>query len=580
MLRSAFNSAGTNNPFHDDPDASQNQDVSPFDNTQSDQPTDSNSQNNNQDSDSVFVDGLVLSDNSPIPLARDRFKSGTATVHVYYCAPSDKFTVDDLDGEISRLNRTVKSFFLRESSNLATVNFVRGGIVSPSGVDWNNTTIYQWRNDVINHTDNYKLSSCWNVKNNHSEVLILADLNLGRTWGFAQLPGTNSVTGTAGKYRNTSYFLKTVAHEIGHSLFNLDHTAETDSECTSEVLHSLMNSPACSSGLTLDTSIVACAQRNVLDWPCNPSNPEPVPDPIPPQGSVALTVGTSAQGQTDCSDAACRFLDVSLSGFSSGSHTLECWSTRGHWATVTTSQWPSTQDCWFGYPGTDVWVVVDGVRSNTVNWPQPTPPPAPTPQPEPRPERHVVLEMGDDARGEGGCRSANIHCRWLSIRLVNFASGSYQTECAHEGVNTPAVQISPSTWVSTENSTWPANRLCWIGYEGTRVYAVVDGVRSNTVVWRTSQPQPPPQPQVDVTLTKGPSAQGQSGCSSVYCRFLNVTLTGFSSGSHTLECWSTRGRWASRTTSQWPSTQSCWFGYPGTDVWVVVDGVRSNTVSW
>ena len=91
-----------------------------------------------------------------------------------------------------------------------------------------------------------------------------------------------------------------------------------------------------------------------------------------------------------------------------------------------------------------------------------------------------------------------------------------------------------------------------------------------------------------VTLTAGGDASGAQwpGCSSEHCRHLTISLQGAPAGIYDIECWSSRdntpwytGRW------RWPSSGlwtegGCWFGYPGEQVWVIVDGTKSNVITW
>jgi hypothetical protein len=84
-----------------------------------------------------------------------------------------------------------------------------------------------------------------------------------------------------------------------------------------------------------------------------------------------------------------------------------------------------------------------------------------------------------------------------------------------------------------------------------------------------------------VTLSKGASCQGSSGCSSSACRILHVSVSGFS-GSQTVTCDAsnvTTNPWFTYTTSSFPSDRCC-FGYTGPNVWVTVGGLKSNVVSW
>ena len=89
-----------------------------------------------------------------------------------------------------------------------------------------------------------------------------------------------------------------------------------------------------------------------------------------------------------------------------------------------------------------------------------------------------------------------------------------------------------------------------------------------------------------VTLAVGSSANGQPGCSSEHCRHLSIALDA-RMGYYDVECWSGgshepwfSGQW------HWPASPlwaegGCWHGHPGGEsVWVVVDGVKSNEVTW
>ena len=104
----------------------------------------------------------------------------------------------------------------------------------------------------------------------------------------------------------------------------------------------------------------------------------------------------------------------------------------------------------------------------------------------------------------------------------------------------------------------------------------------------------------EVILTVGDSARGDGRCSSVHCRWLHVEVRNLGPGPHTLACahdgieqtGEARGVWDSETIadSQWPATRSCFFGFPGAEVFVVVGaehrdgswhgGVHSNEVRW
>jgi hypothetical protein len=84
-----------------------------------------------------------------------------------------------------------------------------------------------------------------------------------------------------------------------------------------------------------------------------------------------------------------------------------------------------------------------------------------------------------------------------------------------------------------------------------------------------------------VTVSKG-AAVNTSGCTVAACAYLRVSLSGFSGGSHTVQCWSDFGGPALFYTyvTNNTTTEACYFGYPGYHAWAVVDGVESNHITW
>ena len=157
---------------------------------------------------------------------------------------------------------------------------------------------------------------------------------------------------------------------------------------------------------------------------------EPVEDPaedepieVTPIGDhfpvVRLEVGYSAEGaDTDsgpCS-ALCRYLRVEINDearreLGPGPYTLACAHngaggfSRGVYADADVSVWPSTNDCYFGFPGSEVFVIVgaehrdgiwyNGIYSNTVVWPNCTVEPYRCPVPDEVPDRPTVRATVD-----------------------------------------------------------------------------------------------------------------------------------------------------------------------------------------
>jgi hypothetical protein len=94
----------------------------------------------------------------------------------------------------------------------------------------------------------------------------------------------------------------------------------------------------------------------------------------------------------------------------------------------------------------------------------------------------------------------------------------------------------------------------------------------------------PPKPTPKVTLSKGGSAQGLTGCSSIYCRYMNVTFKNFPSGTHTIRCRASHGDEGGFYTYTRSGTSNssavCYYGFLGRTAWVTVDGVSSNKIVW
>jgi hypothetical protein len=106
------------------------------------------------------------------------------------------------------------------------------------------------------------------------------------------------------------------------------------------------------------------------------------PDPAPPTSTpaspaVTFTIDRSARGQAGCTVPACRFVDVTLTGFPpSATVTITCHS-GAHGAfgptpvTLTVAGTTEHEACYFGHPGDRFWVTADGITSPTITWPTP-----------------------------------------------------------------------------------------------------------------------------------------------------------------------------------------------------------------
>jgi hypothetical protein len=69
---------------------------------------------------------------------------------------------------------------------------------------------------------------------------------------------------------------------------------------------------------------------------------------------------------SSCSSASCAMMAVSTSGIGR-SATVRCYDNSGLFHSFSTSTGNFTS-CYYGYPGRSVYVVVNGIRSNTLTW--------------------------------------------------------------------------------------------------------------------------------------------------------------------------------------------------------------------
>ena len=336
--------------------------------------------------------------------------------------------------------------------------------------------------------------------------------------------------------------------------------------------------------------------------------------PPPSEITVHVSVGDRVQGDSSCSTSSCRWLHVEIEGdieatLGSGPYTLACAHngvfqegfTRGVYDSALMHDTSSTRDCFFGYPGNQVFVVVGaelrgetwygGHYSTSVDWP--AAPPA---------ILSLEISWGGDGSGRSICPE-NTECRNLSYRYIgDWPDPPYDIECR---VNNQGG--SRFWWLGRPHT----GCMYWL-YTGTNltaqavIYNVSTGpIRSNILSWNDAIPEPeaePPEPEAEpeVILTVGDSAQGGGRCSSVHCRWLHIEISNFGPGPHILLCahdenhhtGESRGAWESEEIyeSDSPITRSCFFGYPDVEVFVVVGatrdgdswvgGVYSNVIKW
>ncbi len=144
----------------------------------------------------------------------------------------------------------------------------------------------------------------------------------------------------------------------------------------------------CSSGastpkVTVTITPTAPTPSASMPGPSTPgpeADPEPEPEPDPPEPEPPVNPGgvtlTASKGGVSpgCSGSTCWYPYLEWTGLEVGSHQVECVSSAiGAWSDH--SYHFDTEDgerellCFVGYPGSTVWIVIDGIyESNHADW--------------------------------------------------------------------------------------------------------------------------------------------------------------------------------------------------------------------
>ena len=269
-----------------------------------------------------------------------------------------------------------------------------------------------------------------------------------------------------------------------------------------------------------------------------------------------------------------RDYDYKLNGLGPGPYTLECWArmSGGEWDRLHTyNSWPgpgsSAEGCysWGESGGQTVYVVVDGVRSNELDWTL-----------SDDASREVRIEWGDDMSHDPKCDDF-VFCRAFDYKLIgDFGPGPYTLECWIGGKRWPPITLLNGQEVCRAR-----------GNSLIRAYAVVDGVRSsNELHWTRRDDAGREVRMVRIEwgddLSHYPDPRIRSACDDfVFCRAFDYKLIGdFGPGPYTLECGIGGKRWPTITLLN--GKEVCRArGNSLIRAYAVVDGVRSsNELHW
>jgi hypothetical protein len=167
----------------------------------------------------------------------------------------------------------------------------------------------------------------------------------------------------------------------------------------------------------------------------------------------------------------------------------------------------------------------------------------------------------------------------MAVQLANFPTGNAYFYC-HAGDPSAyplggTITGHAALTISDPNQSWSSG-LCsgsgnvWIGIQAPDGH---DYYSNQTTLSGGGAPT--------VSLSVGDPASTPT-CY-INCHYLRVTLNNFAAVTHTVHCNSDwpppPGEWRSYDTAD-TTSQVCVFGYSGHNVWVVVDGMQSNTVTW
>lgn len=217
------------------------------------------------------------------------------------------------------------------------------------------------------------------------------------------------------------------------------------------------------------------------------------------------------------------------------------------------------------------------IKDKPKSKPKPKPKPKPEPATELEPEFEIEPEFTEGVSDEGAPSVPG--ALKVSSKTTSSISLAWSPSSDDGGVAGYAVYRNGSFIANTTSTAYKFSSLsCGASYKlGVAAYDNA-GNRSATASLTASTSACAKV----VELSKG-SPVNVTGCKSSSCAYMRVTLKNFPSGSHSVTCYADypppTGAFYQYTTSS-TTSNVCVYGYPGTHVWVKVDGVESNHLTW
>jgi hypothetical protein len=180
------------------------------------------------------------------------------------------------------------------------------------------------------------------------------------------------------------------------------------------------------------------------------------------------------------------------------------------------------------------------------------------------------------SRAAGASRSTHPGGHAASSSRAGAGSGS-TTHRANPPVHTSPTRGATQTQSATATASHPAAPTTTPPTHITSKPASPPAPTTHPV---TSTVPPPPPPASSVTISQGDRVPFYE-CFALHCYYVAIQLNNFTAGSHSVTCSNSRdGDFYTFTTSNTYEAHSCFVWHSDVQVWVTIDGIRSNTLTW